>query len=136
MNLPETGVNRSKTTPDEQNISSGFGLGGHDADEDDFDIYSPGPSSLQGPSGGRRTAYDRDEDDEMADGVVLLGEGAVGSGRIKTGLAKAMPGRRSAETKSNRSTMAGGSAGYQWHDGRPVIPGFVVDIKVVSNDKW
>ena len=136
MNLPETGANRSQTAPDEQNISSGFGLGGHDADEDDFDIYSPGPSSLRGSSGARRTAYDRDEDDEMADGIVLLGEGAVGSGRIKTGLAKATQGRRSDDTRSKRSTTAGGAAGYEWHDGRPVIPGFVVDIKVASNGKW
>jgi G patch domain-containing protein 1 len=131
MNLFETGVNHAATVPDEQNISSGFGLGGHDADEDDIDIYSPGPSSLRGPSGARRTAYDRDEDDEMTDGVVLLGEGAVGSGRIKTGLARTTHDRRSNEKKFNRST--GNPVGG---DGRPVIPGFVVDIKVVSHDKW
>lgn len=128
MNLPQTGS--ARTVPAEPQISSGFGLGGHDADEDDLDIYSSGPSNLRDLDN-RRTAYDREEDDDMNQGVVLLGEGVVGADRSK----KRQSNVQRAEDPKKKA-RATGSVGYTWHDGRPVIPGFVVDIKVVSNDKW
>ena len=129
MNLPQTGPSRAAAV--EPQISSGFGLGGHDADEDDLDIYASGPSNLRDVDN-RRTAYDRDEDDDMNQGVVLLGEGMVGADRNKR-----RPGndQRGAEDPRKKA-RATDTAGHTWHDGRPVIPGFVVDLKVVSNDKW
>jgi G patch domain-containing protein 1 len=130
LNMPVASGSKSNQTED---ISTGFGLGGHDADEDDLDIYANGAEQLRslGDGGnGRRTAYDEQEDGDMQEGVVLLGEGVVGRDRARS--------RAQAQDTRDRTRLEkpAGKGGDVWHDGRPVVPGFTVDLKVVSNDQW
>lgn len=128
------------------NISQGFGLGGNDADEDDLDVYDTtfearaerrDDYNIGGGAGGRMT-LDDDGDDDM-EGVILLGEGAVGRSKSRDQAAKRgreedqqIRRRKEVQQKQNQ----GQGQGRVWHDGRPVIAGFVVDLNPVLQDKW
>lgn len=126
MHLPghQSGANADH---DKANVSSGFGLGGHDVEEDDMDIYTSELGDLRSAAG-RTLAYDRGSDEDEDGGVVLLGSSKIGQGRTA---------RQEQSAKSDRSHKpSSASRGRLWHDGRPVIPGFIVDEHSVKTDKW
>ncbi|CAK5267218.1 unnamed protein product [Mycena citricolor] len=90
------------------NISAGFGLGAlNDADEDDLDVYDGGNTT----QGRNRTAYDiidREEEDKISIG-----------------------------TKRDASRPAPPVVPSQvFPDGQPVLAGFVLSDKPVSEDRW
>ncbi|KAJ7623714.1 hypothetical protein FB45DRAFT_926546 [Roridomyces roridus] len=89
------------------NLSTGFGLGAlNDADEDDVDVYDAGATQ----NSRNRTAYDiidREEEEKISIGT-----------------------RASAPaTRPNSSTET-------FNDGKPVLLGFVISSKPVSEDGW
>ncbi|EJD48090.1 DUF1604-domain-containing protein [Auricularia subglabra TFB-10046 SS5] len=97
------------------NISAGFGLGAlNEAEDDDIDIYD---SSI-GPSGSRRTAaYDiRDNDDDERP--------ALG------------PRRPNLANVSAHASSSLSDSSNTFHNGQPVISGFVVSSKKISEDTW
>ncbi|KAJ9118205.1 hypothetical protein QFC22_004111 [Naganishia vaughanmartiniae] len=121
-------ADRSSAQADKPNLSAGFGLGIDEADEDDMDIYNS--DSIQ-PRHDLRMAYDlADQDDD----IVLLGSGSVGVDRSqrRKPLASEDDGRtfkkpRQAEERRD---------GNVWNDGKPVLPGFMIDPKATTQDKW
>ncbi|KAJ7493214.1 hypothetical protein B0H11DRAFT_952568 [Mycena galericulata] len=90
-------------------LASGFGLGAlNDADEDDLDVYDGGFAQNR-----NRTAYDiidREEEEKISIG----GKGA---------------GTRTAPE-------APPSSAETFHDGKPVLAGFVLSAKPVAEDRW
>ncbi|KAJ7708879.1 hypothetical protein B0H17DRAFT_1031153 [Mycena rosella] len=91
-------------------LAAGFGLGAlNDADEDDLDVYDGGFAQSR-----NRTAYDiidREEDEKIS-----IGGRADGS-------------RNRSDTKPTYST-------HTFHDGQPVLAGFVLCSKPVAEDGW
>jgi hypothetical protein len=92
---------------DANGLVHGAGMG----DDDDDDPYGAAPSTGLDD---RHYAFDAAEEE---DDVIVMG-GAPSS-------------------RNPRDTVGGAasSEGY-WHDGRPVLVGFVLDIKGVPADKW
>ncbi|KAG6850675.1 hypothetical protein H0H93_010403 [Arthromyces matolae] len=93
-------------------ISAGFGLGAlNDADDDDVDVYEGAASS----SNRRRVAYDiadHEQDDPIA-----------------------VQRRKDKQVKGSDKTASASSVAY-FRDGQPVIPGFVLAEKTVTDDVW
>ncbi|KAK7031616.1 hypothetical protein R3P38DRAFT_821959 [Favolaschia claudopus] len=89
-------------------LSAGFGLGAlNDADEDDLDVYDGGVTQNR-----NRTAYDiidREEDDKISIG-----------------------GKARSRTQSNIVS----TSTQIFHDGKPVLAGFVLSDKPVAEDRW
>ncbi|KAJ6580975.1 hypothetical protein B0H19DRAFT_1113098 [Mycena capillaripes] len=108
MGLNESVVGRSATAAGPK-LAAGFGLGAlNDADEDDLDVYDGGFAQNR-----NRTAYDiidRDEEEKISIGG-------------KT------------DSRSRASTMPGSST-QTFHDGKPVLAGFVLSDKPVAEDRW
>ncbi|KAF7345375.1 G-patch domain [Mycena venus] len=90
-------------------LASGFGLGAlNDADEDDLDVYDGGFAQNR-----NRTAYDiidREEEDKISIGG-------------------------KADSRSRSSAMPASST-QTFHDGKPVLAGFVLSDKPVAEDRW
>ncbi|KAJ7663790.1 hypothetical protein DFH06DRAFT_1295824 [Mycena polygramma] len=90
-------------------LASGFGLGAlNDADEDDLDVYDGGFAQSR-----NRTAYDiidREEEEKISIGG-------------KT------------DSRNRPSTMPASSS-HTFHDGKPVLAGFVLSDKPVAEDRW
>ncbi|KAJ7272738.1 hypothetical protein B0H12DRAFT_1091797 [Mycena haematopus] len=90
-------------------LAAGFGLGAvNDADEDDLDVYEGGFAQNR-----NRTAYDiidREEEEKISIGG-------------KT------------DSRSRSSTMPASST-QTFHDGKPVLAGFVLSDKPVAEDRW
>lgn len=107
--------------------SAGFGLGIDDADEDDMDIYHTESSRAEH---GGRTAYDLDEHN---DDVVLLGPGVVGADKARRGIQRSAEEGRISKRPPLRETSR---EGHVWSDGKPVLPGFVIDPSATAQDKW
>lgn len=129
-----------------QHVPGGFGYGIEDADEDDDDIYRSGPSSSIADGPGRFAFnQDEDEDDEML---------RMGPSRSKAGLSKVRlrwwpccfssctltPYAALAEQNDSRPSRPSRPeppiSSSTWHDGRPVIRGFIVSSKPIMDDKW
>lgn len=88
----------------------GFGLGAlNDADDDDVDVYDGGSRG-----GGRRLAFDEEEKDQ--DDHIVMGR----------------PGQASQQETLNRRPASSST----FSDGRPLLPGFVLSDKPVSEDTW
>ncbi|KAF7371047.1 G-patch domain [Mycena sanguinolenta] len=109
MGLSESvGGGRSGATSGPK-LAAGFGLGAlNDADEDDLDVYDGGFVQNR-----NRTAYDiidREEDEKIS-----IGGKAV--------------------SRSRSSTMPATST-QTFHDGKPVLAGFVLSDKPVAEDRW
>ncbi|KAF7289085.1 G-patch domain [Mycena chlorophos] len=96
--------------PSGPKLAGGFGLGAlNDADEDDLDVYDSGARTQDR----NRTAYDiidREEDEKIS----------IGS--------------RADRNVASRTRPAGSTHNFQ--DGRPVLAGFVLSDKPVSEDRW
>ncbi|KAG6902569.1 hypothetical protein C0995_014958 [Termitomyces sp. Mi166 len=110
MGLHETvggrGVSENAKGP---RISAGFGLGAlNDADEDDLDVYDGGTISNR-----RREAYDIIEHEK--DDTITIG------------------GKTDRQAKA--SVQSATSVAF-FRDGQPVLPGFVLSEKPVSEDRW
>ena len=90
---------------------AGFGLGAlNDAEEDDIDIYD---SSISRRSG-REIAYDGDE-----------------LGRTQTLRSEPRPSKmQDFQDRERRPSI------HNFHDGHPVLPGFVLSDKPVAEDTW
>ncbi|KAJ7860476.1 hypothetical protein B0H14DRAFT_3863818 [Mycena olivaceomarginata] len=90
-------------------LAAGFGLGAlNDADDDDVDVYDGGFAQNR-----NRTAYDiidREEDEKVSIG------------------GKADP--------RSRSSAMPASSTQTFHDGKPVLAGFVLSDKPVAEDRW
>ncbi|KAJ7483173.1 hypothetical protein FB451DRAFT_1438693 [Mycena latifolia] len=91
-------------------LASGFGLGAlNDADEDDLDVYDGGFAQSR-----NRTAYDiidREEEEKIS-----IGSRADGS-------------RSKPDTRPASSTQT-------FHDGQPLLAGFVLSTQPVAEDRW
>ncbi|KAF5373290.1 hypothetical protein D9615_007371 [Tricholomella constricta] len=110
MGLHESvGGKKAATSAHGPQLAAGFGLGAlNDADEDDLDVYDGGPTSHR-----RREAYDaidRDEEDTFAIG-----------GRSQRG---------------KKPTVRPASSVARFRDGQPVLAGFILSDKPVSDDRW
>ncbi|KAJ7580229.1 hypothetical protein C8J56DRAFT_962576 [Mycena floridula] len=108
MGLNESLGVRGGKGPSGPNLASGFGLGAlNDADEDDLDVYD----SSFGNKGHIKTAYDigTEEDDRIT----------MGSGSRKQGEMNSRP------TPTDL-----------FHDGTPVLAGFVLSENPVVEDRW
>nr|GAT51423.1 G-patch domain [Mycena chlorophos] len=96
--------------PSGPKLAGGFGLGAlNDADENDLDVYDSGARTQDR----NRTAYDiidREEDEKIS----------IGS--------------RTDRNVASRTRPAGSTHNFQ--DGRPVLAGFVLSDKPVSEDRW
>ncbi|KAJ7105123.1 hypothetical protein C8R43DRAFT_1092179 [Mycena crocata] len=112
MSLNES-VGGRAGVPTEPKLASGFGLGAlNDADEDDLDVYDGGFAQSR-----NRTAYDiidREEEEKIS-----IGGRAEGS-------------RSKPEPVKQKSVSATGT----FHDGKPVLAGFVLSSKPVAEDRW
>ncbi|KAJ6485636.1 hypothetical protein C8R45DRAFT_1062616 [Mycena sanguinolenta] len=90
-------------------LAAGFGLGAlNDADEDDLDVYDGGFAQNR-----NRTAYDiidREEEEKISIGG-------------------------KADSRSRSSAMPATST-QTFHDGKPVLVGFVLSDKPVAEDRW
>ncbi|KAJ7027942.1 hypothetical protein C8F04DRAFT_1115872 [Mycena alexandri] len=90
-------------------LASGFGLGAlNDADEDDLDVYDGGFAQNR-----NRTAYDiidREEEEKISIGGKADSRG--------------------------RTTATPASSTHTFHDGKPVLAGFVLSEKPVAEDRW
>lgn len=83
----------------------------NDDDDDDDPYGTTGASSSS-------LAFAFDNNAEQDDDIVVMGESSK-------------PTKRPSDP-SNRSTASSDT----WHDGRPVLPGFVLDPLGVPTDKW
>ncbi|TBU44672.1 hypothetical protein BD309DRAFT_919406 [Dichomitus squalens] len=102
------GGERGSTGP---NISAGFGLGAlNDADDDDLDIYDGGPS------GRNRMAYDSSLGDD--DHYITVGSSA------------------SRRRNAIQEPSVPPGITQTFNDGTPVLKGFVLSNKPVSEDRW
>lgn len=81
-------------------------------DEDEDDPYGAGPSA---GLDSRHYAFDHGEEDGD---IIVMGD---------------QPSSR--DPREARGDCAAASAD-SWHDGRPLLVGFVLDIKGVPGDKW
>jgi len=81
-------------------------------DDDEDDPYGAGPSV---DLDSRHYAFDQGEEDD--DVIVMGGQPS------------------SKDTRESREDGAPASTD-RWHDGRPLVPGFVLDLKLVPTDKW
>ncbi|KAF9466188.1 hypothetical protein BDZ94DRAFT_1252313 [Collybia nuda] len=109
MGLNESLGVKGSNGPVGPKLAAGFGLGAlNDADEDDLDVYDGGPNNNR-----RREAYDNVEraDDEN----IVIGDN---SGR------------------SQKSQQRPASFTSIFRDGRPVLAGFIITNKPVSEDRW
>ncbi len=89
---------------------AGFGLGAlNDAEEDDLDVYEAGPSRRAS----NRLAYDIDGDEKLP-------LGSRNHDRNRT------PPRQTAPLPD----------AAVFHDGRPVLPGFMLADKALTEDIW
>nr|VWP02234.1 Extracellular lipase (EC [Ganoderma boninense] len=110
------GLNLNESVGGEQargdlNISSGFGLGAlNDADEDDLDVYD------SGPSGRNRVAYDSSLGDD--DHRISIGS------------------RASRKQGAQQGPTVPPGITQTFHDGTPVLKGFVLSAKPVAEDQW
>ncbi|KZT43136.1 hypothetical protein SISSUDRAFT_1112218 [Sistotremastrum suecicum HHB10207 ss-3] len=111
LNLQQSVDGRTTSVSDNgPNISAGFGLGAlNDADDDDVDVYDGGSRG-----GGRRLAFDEEEKDQ--DDHIVMGR----------------PGQASQQETLNRRPASSST----FSDGRPLLPGFVLSDKPVSEDTW
>lgn len=106
--------------------TAGFGLGIDDADEDDMDIYHTDSSRADH---GARMAYDLDDHND----VVLLGPGVVGADKFRTGSSRTAEDGRTFKKPLLKDRTREGNV---WNDGKPVLPGFVIDPNATTQDKW
>ena len=89
---------------------AGFGLGAlNDAEEDDLDVYDAGPSQRVS----NRLAYD-------IDGSEML----------------APDGRNHDRNRATQRQTVPIPDAVVFHDGRPVLPGFILTNKVLTEDTW
>jgi hypothetical protein len=79
---------------------------------------------------GARTAYDFDDHN---DDVVLLGPGVVGADKARRGAQRSTEEGRSFKRPPARDTPRDGNV---WNDGKPVLPGFMIDPSATAQDKW
>jgi G patch domain-containing protein 1 len=94
-----------------------FGIG-HVEDEDDYDPYTAGPSNS--------TEYVFDTADNDDDVIVMGGPSRAGLGSTSR---LPPPPTRSAPAPADLK-------GDRWHDGRPVLVGFTLDVRPITADKW
>jgi G patch domain-containing protein 1 len=87
----------------------GAGMG---EDEED-DPYGSGPSA---GLDSRHYAFDHGEEDND---VIVMGD---------------QPSSK--DTRDSRGGNRASASGDHWHDGRPVVVGFILDIKGAPKDKW
>ncbi|WVQ79390.1 hypothetical protein IAT38_001487 [Cryptococcus sp. DSM 104549] len=85
--------------------------------DDDDDPYGAGPSTSS-------LAFAFDHGDEADDDVIVMGGASQ-----RPGLGSGMPGSRGGQSSSAGSDD-------RWHDGRPVLAGFMLDPDGVPADKW
>ena len=91
---------------------AGFGLGAlNDAEDDDVDIYDAAAPQRSG----RALAYDAYDSGEK----LTLGSG-----------------RHSSEKRRPLGERNQAGATYTFHDGRPVLQGFMLSDKPVAEDTW
>lgn len=83
-------------------------------DDEGDDPYAVGPSTSS-----RSFAFDHNDDE---DDVIVMG-----------GPARPGPGIGSTDVLGGKKTVGGQD---HWHDGRPVLVGFMLDPKGVPQDKW
>jgi hypothetical protein len=107
---------------------AGFGLGIDEADEDDLDIYN---SDTIHPRQNSRMAYDLAEHD---DDIVLLGPGSVGADKGQRRIPRASEDDGRTFKKPRQAEEV--QDGNVWNDGKPVLPGFMIDPKATMQDKW
>ncbi|KAJ7138800.1 hypothetical protein C8R46DRAFT_1168247 [Mycena filopes] len=110
---PGMGLNESvgsKGAASGPKLASGFGLGAlNDADEDDLDVYDGGLAQNR-----NRTAYDiidREEEEKISIGG-------------------------KSDPRARINVKAPASSPYTFHDGKPVLAGFVISEKPVAEDRW
>ncbi|OWZ54348.1 G patch domain-containing protein 1 [Cryptococcus neoformans 125.91] len=89
-------------------------MGPRPLDNEDDDPYAVGPSTSSRPF-----AFDHNDDE---DDVIVMG------GSARPGL-----GMRSTDVGGGQKAVDGED---HWHDGRPVLVGFMLDPKGVPQDKW
>ncbi|KAK4684210.1 G patch domain-containing protein 1, partial [Tremellales sp. Uapishka_1] len=102
--------------PKKEHVGPAFGVGYVDGEEDD-DPYSTGSTSQAG-----RFAFESNNADD--DNIIIMGE---------------KPGARAglgSKGKAREDTTASVGKGDRWHDGRPMLAGFVLDVRRVQPDKW
>lgn len=93
-----------------------------------MDIYN---SDAVQPRHDSRMAYDlADHDDD----IVLLGPGSVGVNRAQT--KKPRASEDDGRTFKRPRHVEEARDGNVWNDGKPVLPGFVIDPKATTQDKW
>ncbi|KAJ9099847.1 hypothetical protein QFC21_003849 [Naganishia friedmannii] len=121
-------ADRNSAQTEKPSLSAGFGLGIDEADEDDMDIYNS--DSIQ-PRHESRMAYDlADHDDD----IVLLGPGSVGADRTQRRGPR--PSADDGRTFKKPRQAEERRDGNVWNDGKPVLPGFMIDPKATTQDKW
>lgn len=87
---------------------------GPSLDEDPYSANATASTSAEG----NRFAFDLDDDDGD---VIMMG---------------AVSTKSKAKGKTKVAPLASAGPVDQWHDGRPVPAGFVLDPKPVVSDKW
>ncbi|KAJ7881164.1 hypothetical protein B0H13DRAFT_2049820 [Mycena leptocephala] len=109
MGLSESVGGRSGAASGPKLAVSGFGLGAlNDADDDDLDVYDGGFAQNR-----NRTAYDiidREEEEKISIGGKL--------------------------DSQSRSSAAPTTSTQMFHDGKPVLAGFLLSDKPVAEDRW
>ena len=94
--------------------TAGFGLGAvNDAEDDDMDVYDPSDPARSG----RDIAYDNFESREKV---------TLGSSKNRD---------YDFQQRNDKSEVSV-SASHTFHDGRPVLAGFVLSDKPVAEDTW
>ncbi|KAJ9126346.1 hypothetical protein QFC24_002080 [Naganishia onofrii] len=121
-------ADRGSAQTEKPNVSAGFGLGIDEADEDDLDIYN---SDTIHPRQNSRMAYDLAEHD---DDIVLLGPGSIGADKGQRRIPRAS--EDDGRTFKKRRQAEEVQDGNVWNDGKPVLPGFMIDPKATTQDKW
>lgn len=96
--------------------TAGFGLGLHEADEDDRDVYDGGQGALSSSLNGQSRIVVEDEDEPQWN----QRQGAA----------------RHAKPKYQRNPLQSSNQANVWNDGRPVLTGFEIDPSGVVPDKW